>query len=115
MEWMDLRHTVGTIFSLTLDLILKSRQNIFTMSSVGFNCQLAQIFYTWDSPDKPWLSQSRKQQEFIAEKEIDGSWWQKTTLWKKSLASVVLCQYFLFHADNLQDRDVEKQKAGDYF
>lgn len=38
---MDLRHTVGTIFSLTLDLILKPRQNIFTVSRAVFNCQLA--------------------------------------------------------------------------
>lgn len=39
----------------------------------------------------------------------------KITSWQKSLALVVLCQYFLFHAANLQDQDVEKQKAGDYF
>jgi len=38
---MDLRHTVGTIFSLTLALILKPRQHIFTVRCVGFYCQLA--------------------------------------------------------------------------
>jgi len=38
---MDLRHTVHTIFSLTPDLILKPRQDIFAVSFVGFKCQLA--------------------------------------------------------------------------
>lgn len=58
MEGMDLRHTIGAIFRLTLDLILKPNLDIFTMLHSDFKLQLvknvSRTFYKCVSFEKSY-------------------------------------------------------------